>query len=578
VKQLKGVAASRGICIGPVFKFIRAELKFDTSKIDDPQAEMERLNDALQEAKRQIQQIYEKAVKDHSKENAEIFQAHKLILDDPELISAIKKKIEEEHKNAESAISETAQAFSALMAAMQDEYFAARATDIKDVGDRVLRILLGATEENPTAGLKLPSVIVADDLTPSDTIMLDKSLVLGFCTARGSATSHTAILARGLGLPALAGAGAELMNVKDGTTLIVDGTHGVSIIDPDVKTAEDYQKLMQASQTMQAQALKHAHETAITTDGHQIEVVANIGNVKDSKAALDNGAEGVGLLRTEFIYLERTSMPDEEEQYQVYHAIMDAFGDKPVILRTLDVGGDKEIPYLNLEQEMNPFLGERALRLCLSRPDIFKPQLRAALRAGVGHNLKIMYPMVATVAEVQAARKVFEECLVELRAEGKPFAENIEVGIMVEIPSAAIIADQLAKQVDFFSIGTNDLSQYTMAADRTNPKVAGLSNAFQPAVLRLVRDVIKAAHAEGKWVGMCGELAGEPLATPILIGLGLDEFSMSPPFVPIIKQIIRNLNAEKMAVLAEKALKLESPDAICDFVRSEVPVITELSG
>ena len=311
--------------------------------------------------------------------------------------------------------------------------------------------------------------------------------------------------------------------------------------------------------------MKHAHEPAVTKDGVRVEVVANIGNVEGARLSLENGAEGVGLLRTEFLYLERTSVPTEEEQYQAYKAILDVFGKLPVILRTLDVGGDKEISYLGLAAESNSFLGQRALRLCLVRPDIFKPQMRAALRAGVGNNLKIMFPMVAIAQEVRDARKVLNECIQELKAEGKPFAENIEIGIMVEIPSAALVADQLAKEVDFFSIGTNDLSQYTMAADRTNTKVADLSNAFFPAVLRLIRDVIKAAHAEGKWVGMCGELAGEPLAAPILLGLGLDEFSMSPPMVPLIKQILRGLDAGEMKRLAEKVLELESPQQIEDF-------------
>jgi phosphotransferase system enzyme I (PtsI) len=430
--------------------------------------------------------------------------------------------------------------------------------------------------ESPTEGLKEPSIILADDLTPSDTVLLDKSKVLGFCIAQGSATSHTAILARGLGLPAVAGAGMEVMQVLTGTFLIVDGTNGVVIIEPDQTTEKQYRQRMETSQNIQTEALKFAHASANTKDGVEVEVVANIGNVEDAKFAIENGAEGVGLLRTEFLYLERNALPTEEEQYQAYKAILDVFGVNPVVLRTLDVGGDKEIPYLHLDKEMNPFLGERALRLCLNRPDIFKPQLRAALRAGVGHNLKIMFPMVATLSCVRAAMVVVNECKAELKKEGTPFADDAEIGIMVEIPSAAVIADQLAKEVDFFSIGTNDLSQYTMAADRTNPKVAELSNAFQPAVLRLIKMVIDAAHAEHKWVGMCGELAGEPLAAPILIGLGLDEFSMSPPFIPLVKQIIRNLNAKEMVDLADGALQLESPKDIQEFVKQEVPFITEI--
>jgi phosphoenolpyruvate-protein phosphotransferase len=575
MKSLTGIPASRGICIGPVFPFVRQELRVESYCVEDVQVEITRLNSAIDKAKDQISQIYQKALTEASKADAEIFQAHRMILEDPELLKEVKAKIEKDSICAEFAMMTTAQSFSDMMAAMQDEYFKARATDIMDVGNRVLRILLGVAE-TPSEKLVEPSVITADDLTPSDTVMLDKSLVLGFCTARGSATSHTAILARGLGLPAVSGAGAEILKVIKGTRVILDGTHAEVLVDPDDATVKKYQLRIETTHSINDAAKKHAHEPAITKDGVRLEVVSNIGNVEGARASLENGAEGVGLLRTEFLYLERTSIPTEEEQYQAYKAILDVFGKMPVVLRTLDVGGDKEISYMGLAAESNSFLGQRALRLCLVRPDIFKPQIRAALRAGKGNNLKMMFPMVATAQEIRDARKVLDECIRELKAEGKPFAENIEIGIMVEIPSAALVADQLAKEVDFFSIGTNDLSQYTMAADRTNPKVADLSNAFYPAVLRLIREVIKAAHAEGKWVGMCGELAGEPLAAPILLGLGLDEFSMNPPMVPLIKQILRGLDANEMKAVAEQALQLESPKQIENFVKEKVPFIAQL--
>jgi phosphoenolpyruvate-protein phosphotransferase len=575
MKRIKGIAASRGVCFGPVFRFIRQELKVEKSCVDSAPKEMNRLKRAITAARNQILDIYDKVLRESSEADAEIFQAHRMILDDPELMKEVKRKIEEESLCAEYAMLSTAKSFSDLMAAMQDEYFAARATDIMDVGNRVVRILLGVAE-SPSENLKKPSIIVADDLTPSDTVLLDKSLVLGFCTARGSATSHTAILARGLGIPAVAGAGAEILNVPDGKRLILDGKNGDVFIDPDDGTLAEYQKRMEIASSMHEASMKHAHEPAVTKDGVQLEVVANIGNVEGAESAVENGAEGVGLLRTEFLYLERKSLPSEEEQYEAYRAILDVFGDMPVILRTLDVGGDKEIPYMGLEAESNSFLGFRALRVCLARTDIFKPQLRAALRAGFERNVKLMFPMVATVDEVRRARAILEECEEELSTASIPYARNIEVGIMVEIPSAALIADQLAKEVDFFSIGTNDLSQYTMAADRTNSKVAELSDAFFPAVLRLVRDIIKAAHVEGKWVGMCGELAGEPLAAPILLGLGLDEFSMSPPMVPLIKQILRNLRSDEMRAVAEQALQLETPQQVKDFVKESVPFIAEL--
>ena len=518
MKELAGIPASRGIGIGPIFQFVRKELIIEERSNIQPEEELKRLKTAISTAKEQIDSIYEKALKESSDADAEIFQAHRMILEDPELLAGVENKIKNQDKSAELAMQETGQSFSDIMAAMSDEYFAARATDILDVRNRVLRILLGIAE-SPTTAMNEPSVIAADDLTPSDTVLLDKTLVIGFCTSRGSATSHTAILARGLGIPAVAGVGDEVLSQKNGTQVILDGTKGTAIFAPGKELINEYHQRIKAANSIHEEAMKYAEEPARTKDGKRVEVVANIGNVEGAKSAVKNGAEGVGLLRTEFLYLERKKLPTEEEQFQVYKDILDVFGDMPVILRTLDVGGDKEIPYMGLEAESNSFLGQRALRLCLARPDIFKPQLRAALRASAGYNLKIMFPMVATASEVRAARKVLDECSAELEEEGVQMAAEIEIGIMVEIPSAALVADQLAKEVDFFSIGTNDLSQYTMAADRTNPKVAELSDAFFPAVLRLVREVIRAAHKEGKWVGMCGELAGEPLALPILLGL-----------------------------------------------------------
>jgi len=573
MKTLRGIAASRGIAIGPAFHFRRADLRFERHTVHDPVAEWTRLQAALETAREQLADVYAKAEAESGAEQAAIFQAHAMMLDDPELLDTVRTAIEEQCLNAEAALSDAAEMYAQMLEALGDEYFSARAADVRDVAARVLRILLGVAE-SPTAGLTVPSVILARDLTPSDTVLLDKTLVLGFCTAEGGATSHTAILARGLGLPAIVGAGGcrlDILKIPDGSTLVLDGSDGTLLVEPDEETVATYQERQAAATAVLAQARERAHEPAVTRDGHRVEVVANVGNVEGAEAALEAGAEGVGLLRTEFLYLERAHLPDEEEQYQAYRAIVDVFGDWPVILRTLDIGGDKDLPYLDLPQEMNPFLGVRAIRLCLARPELFKPQLRAALRAGTGRNLKLMFPMVATVAEVRAARAMLEECRAELLAEGQAVAEGMEVGIMVEIPAAALMADRLADEVDFFSIGTNDLSQYTLAADRTNAQVAPLATGFQPAVLRLVRDVIAAAHARGKWVGLCGELAGEPLAVPILLGLGLDEFSMNPPAIPLAKQIIRALTLDEAREVAQAALELDSPDAVRALVRERVP-------
>lgn len=571
MRTLRGIAASRGIAIGPAFHFRRADLRFERRAVEDPTAEWARLGAALETAHEQLADVYAKSEAESGAEQAAIFQAHVLMLEDPELLDTVRTAIEEQYVNAEAAFSDAAEMYAQMLEALDDEYISARAADVRDVATRVLRILLDVAE-SPTARLTKPSIILARDLTPSDTVMLDKSLVLGFCAAAGGATSHTAILARGLGLPAIVGIGPDVLEIPDSTTLVLDGSDGTLLMDADKETVAKYRARQKAISTLLAQAHHTAHKPAITRDGLRVEVVANIGNVEGARAALDAGAEGVGLLRTEFLYLERNHLPDEEEQYRAYRAIVDVFGDLPVILRTLDIGGDKELPYLELPDEMNPFLGLRAIRLCLARPELFRPQLRAALRAGAGRNLKLMFPMVATVAELRAARAALEECRAELLAEGQAVAEKIEIGIMVEIPAAALMADHLAAEVDFFSIGTNDLSQYTLAADRTNASVAPLADAFHPAVLRLVRDVITAAHAQDKWVGLCGELAGEPLAIPILLGLGLDEFSMNPPAIPLAKQIIRALTLDEAREVAQAALELDSPDAVRTLVQERMAV------
>jgi len=569
VKTLRGIAASGGLAIGPAFHFQKAGLCCERTTVQDPAAEWARFQAALATAGEELARVCALAETQCQPEEAAIFQAHLLILDDPDLLDQVQFRIAEQHLNAAAALNEAAGVYIQTLEALDNEYLRARAADVRDVTDRVLRILLGVAE-SPTAGLTTPAVIIASDLTPSDTVLLDKSLVVGFCTAEGGATSHTAILARGWGLPAVVGIGPQVLEIPAGVPVIVDGDEGAVLVEPEAGVVARYRARQSRADVALAQAREHAHEPAITRDGHRVEVVANVGNVAGAVAAREAGAEGIGLLRTEFLYLERATLPDEEEQYQAYRAILEVFGTQPVVLRTLDIGGDKDLPYLDLPRELNPFLGLRAIRLGLARPELLKPQLHAALRAGVGHNLKVMFPMVATVAEVRAARALLDECRAELLAQGQPVAE-IEVGIMVEIPAAAIMAHRLAAEVDFFSIGTNDLSQYTLAADRTNAQVAALASAFQPAVLHLVRDVITAAHARGRWVGLCGELAGEPLAVPILLGLGLDEFSMNPPAIPRVKQIIRALTLDQAREVAQAALELDSPEAIQALVRERVP-------
>ncbi|NOQ39676.1 MAG: phosphoenolpyruvate--protein phosphotransferase [Anaerolineales bacterium] len=572
MKSISGTPASYGIAIGPAYVFNRVEIVIKPCNIQEPEAELKRFAEARETTHQQLDEAYLKAKEDLGEEAAEIFSAQKLMLEDPELLTTVKSRVESELINVETALFEAAENYAQQLEAIEDEYLSARALDIRDVSSRCLRNLLGLLD-SPAAGLKTPSIIVSHDLTPSDTVLLDKEYVLGFCTAEGGSTSHTAILARGLGIPAVVGAGQEVEKINTGDDLVIDGDAGKIVIDPDNKALKDFKERQVKFLKVQAEAEAISHQPAITSDGHQVEVVANIGSEEGILPALAAGAEGVGLLRSEFLYLERSSLPTEEEQYQSYKAIADAFGDKPVILRSLDVGGDKDIPYIEMPPEANPFLGVRAIRLCLSRPDIFKPQLRAALRAGYGNNLKLMFPMVATIDDVMQTREVLEECRVELKKEGFDVADEMDIGIMIEIPSAAIMADQLSEVVDFFSIGTNDLSQYTLAADRTNAQVAPIASGFQPAVFRLIKGVIDAAHANGKWVGLCGEMAGELLAIPILLGLGLDEFSMNPPAIPFAKQLIRSISFEHAQLVAQTALNLRSDNEIREYVQNMVPEV-----
>jgi phosphoenolpyruvate-protein phosphotransferase len=565
-----GIPASPGISHGPAFVYQEQDLSVPRRQIQDTEAELKRLEKAITIASEQITNLQTKAETETGVEEAAIFEAHALFLQDPTLITAVHEAIQGKKMNAEAAWIDAIEVNAANLEALEDEYFRARAADVRDVGQRVLRILLGVAESD-LADLTTPSIVLAYDLTPSDTVRLDKSLVTGFCTAEGGPTSHTAILAKALGLPAVVGLGRSILDLKHGDPLLIDGSRGEAIAFPDEKTIQEFENRRMEIEAQARAELETAHEPAVTTDGHQVEVVANIGSPQEAQFALDQGAEGIGLLRTEFLYLERQEAPNEQEQLAAYEAILDVMQDRPVVVRTIDVGGDKELPYLDLGIEANPFLGWRAIRMSLDKPDLFKTQLRALWRASPGHDLRIMFPMIATLDEVRRARDLLQEAHDEVVAAGYDMTGRIQVGIMVEVPSVAVLADLFAREVDFFSIGTNDLTQYTLAAERTNEKVAHLGDGCHPAVLRQIHRVLEAAHHEGIWVGLCGELAGDPDAVPILLGLGLDEFSMAPSSIPHAKTIIRSWSRADAQNLAAQVLDLDSAEAVREYVRSNLP-------
>ena len=568
-KTIRGMGASEGIAIGPVFRYEAHGLVVDQRQVDDVQHELARLNAALAQARQELQRLSVQAQADIGASEAGIFEAHAMFLDDPELLQRVQATIETQQANAEYAWQEGTEHYVAALRAIGDEYLSARAVDVKDVAQRVLRILQGGGVQTIT--LEEPVVIVANDLTPSDTVTLDKTKVLAFCTAEGGPTSHVAILAKALGIPAVVGLGEEASQLSNAGRVIVDGIAGEVLIEPDMATVASCRQRAESLSRKRNEALKTASEPALTLDGVPIEIVANIGTPEEAVEAPHYGAEGVGLLRTEFLFMERETAPDEDEQTAAYQSILQTMGQRSVVVRTLDIGGDKPASYLKMHPEMNPFLGVRGVRLSLAHPDLFQIQLRALLRAGAGHNLKIMFPMVATLEEVYAVRKQLEQARATLEARSADYVRKFEVGIMVEVPSAAVMADVLAsapEAVDFFSIGTNDLAQYTLAADRTNTGVGKLADALHPSVLRLIRMVIEAAHARGKWVGLCGELAGNPLAAPVLLGLGLDEFSMTAKAVPLIKQVIRRFSDTEARNIAERALALGNATEVRAYLAS----------
>ena len=565
-KNFKGIPASDGIAVGRVFCYIPVELTIPVCAAGSVNEEMARFDTACQRARVELQGLYEVIERRAGKEEASIFNAHQEMLSDPALEGKIREYVEI-GQTVEQALVQATEELASLLSSINDELFAARALDVKDVGRRILRILLGLPDTALGAVVE-PSIIVAEDLTPSDTASLDPQLTLGFITAQGGLTSHSAILARTLGLPAIVGMGDVLLDhVSNGTVLVMDGRTGEMIVEPDAETVAHY-KQIKSQRDSHLQILKTAAEKdALTANGRRVEVAANIGEVSSARDAMEYGAEGIGLLRTEFLYLEDTQPPSEEKQYQIYRKIFEVMCGRPVIVRTLDIGGDKPPSYLPFPDEMNPFLGWRAIRISLDEPELFKTQLRAILRAAVGHQARIMFPMISDLDELRRARDIVDAVKRDLVIASVEFAFDVPVGIMVETPAAAMLVDVLAEASDFFSLGTNDLTQYTMAVDRGNAKVSGLFQPLHPAVLRLIRHTIDAGHSKGKWVGMCGELAGMTKAIPILLGLGLDEFSMNARAIPEAKHLIGKLTDEKAREIAGQAMSFGTAAEIENYMK-----------
>lgn len=566
--MLKGIAASAGISIARVYKLEAPKVEI-VKKEGDPAAEVEKFNAALEKTKKDIEGVKERAAKRLSEEELAVFDAHLMMAGDPEFASQIVNMIETDKVNAEYAADAVATQMVTMFESMDNDYFRERAADIKDVTFRLKCNLLGLTIPDLTA-IDEDSIIVAYDLTPSDTAQLNE-YVKGFATAIGGKTSHSAIMANSLEIPAVVGCGEEILNAAaQGDLMILDAVDGNVIINPDEAAVKEYEAKAEAFKA-EKEALKVLVDAkTITTDGHQVELAGNIGGIKDVEGVLKNGGEGVGLFRTEFLYMDSDYFPTEEEQFEAYKAVLEGMGGKKVVVRTLDIGGDKKLKYFTFPEEMNPFLGYRAIRLCLDRTDIFRTQLRALIRASVYGKLCIMFPMIATVKEFCDAKAIYEEEKAKLIAEGVQVADDIEVGMMVEIPAAAVLADQFAKYADFFSIGTNDLIQYSMAADRMSEHVSYLYQPYNPSVLRLVKMTIEGAHKEGKWAGMCGAMAGEEYAAPILLGLGLDEFSMSATQILKARKIINGLSKKEMEELAAEAVNKQTADEVLEFVKAKL--------
>lgn len=562
--ECRGIPVSDGIAIARAVVLCPVEITPDPAEIapDGAEAELSRFSEALAAAKEQIEALVESAAERLGEQQAEIFRAHLSVLEDPVLEETIQNKITQERHNAPYAIAEGIKEIAALFQQLRDPYLQERAADIRDVGRRILENATGAARVELSC-LTEDCIVAARDLTPSETVSMDFAHTLGFVTELGGRTSHTAIISRSMEIPAVVGAAGVLEGISGGETVILDALDGCVVVDPTAAEIECYEG-KRRDFLRRREALAALRDLpAQTRDGKRFELCANIGGPGDLAGAVKYGAQGVGLYRTEFLYMNNTHFPSEEEQFAAYREVAAEMGaQRPVIVRTLDIGGDKDLPYYAFEREDNPFLGWRAIRMCLDRTDLFKTQLRAILRAGVFGKLRIMFPMIISLEELLAAREILEECRKELRAEGVPFQEDIEVGIMVETPAAVMMADVLAAHVDFFSIGTNDLTQYTLAVDRGNPRIADRYDPLHPAVLRSIKRVIDASHAAGKWTGMCGELAGDLRAAALLAGMGLDEFSMTASSIPSVKKQLRDLDFSDARALAERALAAATADEV----------------
>ncbi len=566
---IRGIGVSPGVVFGPVYLVTGEESQPEERVLaeEDIASEIMRFEAAIIETRRQINTIQRNVQRVIGEYDANIFDVHKMVLDDSAFVEETIRKIQGERKGAEAAVRQVATRYSEALAVVEDEYLRERVADVKDVARRVLRNLTGEVL-HVLDGLREKSLVVAADLAPSETASLRKDLVLGFATDLGSSTSHTAIMARALGIPAVVGLGDVSRRLHTGDRVLMDGTDGVIVVNPTEQSLRKYGQLADARQLIRNNLNALKEEPARTSDGRAVVLSANIELQEEVEEVRKYGADGVGLFRSEYLYIARNDLPTEDEQFEAYRNVASVLAPAAVIIRTVDLGGDKFASAVKMPQEINPFLGFRAIRFCLAQPAIFKTQLRAVLRASAHGKVRLMYPMVSNVDEVIRANALLEECKAELRGKGIPFDEHIEVGVMIEIPSAALTADLLARHVAFFSIGTNDLVQYTLAVDRVNDRVAHLYEPTHPAVLKLIKATIDAGHEKGIWVGVCGQMAGDPLMTPLLLGLGIDELSMVPSSVPLVKSVIRSVTLEESRVLARAALGAGTALEVLDQCRA----------